>query len=78
MALDGGRLEERLGGDASTVETGAAERILLDHRHCETGGSAVQGGGVTARTATDHDQIERVTHSGNRSGVTAEYRTDVG
>src|SRR5207302_6594357 len=45
-AVDGGRLEELLGRDATPVEAGTADLLLLDHGDVEAGGSAVEGGGI--------------------------------
>jgi len=49
-------LEQFLRRDATDVEARTADLVVLDHRDVETGGCAVQSGGVTTRTATDdHD-----------------------
>ena len=40
VAVHGGGLEERLGGDAATVEAGAPERVHLDERHLGAGRAA--------------------------------------
>ena len=62
VALHGGRLEERLGRDAATVEAGAAERVLLDDGDVETGRGGVQRRPVAAGAAADHHEIELLFH----------------
>ena len=66
VAFDGRCLQERLGGDASSVEAGAAERVLLDQGDLHSGGRGVEGGGVATGAPTDDDEVERVTHDGHR------------
>ena len=58
VAVHGGGLEERLGGDAAPVEARAAEGVHLDQCHLGAGRSGVEGAGVAARTSSDEDEIE--------------------
>jgi hypothetical protein len=57
---DAGRLEEGLGGDAATVETGAAELELLDDGDLETELGGADGGDVAAGAAAEDDEVELV------------------
>jgi hypothetical protein len=66
VALDGGRLEERLGRDAPTVEAGTSEGVLLDEGDLQAGRRRVERRGVPAGAASDDDEIERVTHGRHR------------
>ena len=66
VALHGRGLEERLRRDAAAVQAGAAERVHLDQGHLEPGRCAVQRSAVTAGSATDHHQVELVTHRRSR------------
>jgi hypothetical protein len=52
------RLEKLLGGNATTVEAGAANLVALDQSHIEAGSCAVECGGVTTGTATNYDHIK--------------------
>ena len=47
------RLKEFLGGDATAVETRAADARFLDERDVETGGGSVERRRVPARSATN-------------------------
>ena len=58
VTVDRGRLEERLGRDATTIEAGAADVGHLDQCDLEPGGRGVQRGSVTAGAAADDDEIE--------------------
>ena len=58
------RLEQLLGRDATPVQARAPDLVLLDEGDLETGRSAVQGGGVPARTTTDDDDVELLSHVG--------------
>ncbi len=53
-------LEELLGGDASDVQTGATDLVLLDHGDVQAGGRAVQGRGIAAGATTDDDDVVAV------------------
>ena len=53
-----GGLEELLGRDTSPVQARPADLVALDHGDPQAGRSPVQGGGVPAGTAADHDDIE--------------------
>ena len=52
------RLEELLGRDAAAVQAGAADLVPLDDGDGEPGRGAVERGGVPARPAADHDDVE--------------------
>ena len=60
--LDGashvGRLEELLCGNATAVQAGAAHLVALDDGDIETGGSAVEGGGIATRSSANNDDIK--------------------
>src|SRR5690606_5015460 len=53
-------MKQGLGGDASAVQTGAADLVLLDQRHrlAQLGGT--QSGGVSTATASEDDDVELV------------------
>ena len=70
VTLDRRGLEKRLGRDASPVQTGTTERVLLDQGDLETGRGGVERSGVAARPATDDDDIERITHPLHRIAPT--------
>ena len=54
--VDGRRLQELLGRDATAVQAGTAHLLLLDQRDAQPGAPAVKGGGVAGRpSADDHD-----------------------
>ena len=58
VAVHRRRLEQLLGRDATPVQAGAADLLLLDHGDVETGRRAVQSGRVAARSpADDHDVV---------------------
>jgi hypothetical protein len=40
------------------VEAGAADLLLLDHRHVQAGGGPVEGGGIAAGAPADHHDVE--------------------
>jgi hypothetical protein len=67
VSLYGGCLEEGLGGDAATVQAGAADGALLDHGHLQAGRCGVERRAVATRAAADDDQVELVVTQG--SGV---------
>ncbi len=56
------RLEKGLRRDTATVEAGAAKGVLLDEGDVQARRCSVQGGGIATRTATDHYEVEMVTH----------------
>ena len=56
--VHGRRLEEFLGRDAAPVQAGPADLVPLDDGDREPGCRAVEGGGVAARPAADHDDVE--------------------
>ncbi len=53
-----GGLEELLGRDTPSVQARPAHLVVLHDGDSEPGGSSVEGGGVTAGPAADHDDIE--------------------
>ncbi len=55
---DAGGLEELLRRHAPAVQTGATDLVLLDHRHTQPCGRAVQSGRIPAGTTSDHDNVE--------------------
>ncbi|GMU77940.1 MAG: hypothetical protein AMXMBFR46_07380 [Acidimicrobiia bacterium] len=57
-----GGLEEVLRGDAALVQARPADALLLDDGDLQPGRPPVQRGGVAARTATQHHQVELVCH----------------
>ena len=57
-AVHGGRLEELLGRDAAAVQAGPADLVPLDDGDGQPRGGAVERGGVAARSAADHDDVE--------------------
>ncbi len=71
VAVDRGRLEERLGRDAATVEARPAEGIHLDDRHLDACRRCVERGGVPTGTSADHHEIELLGRRDHlfRSGV---------
>ena len=71
VAVDGRRLEERLGRDAATVEARAAERVPLDHRDLHAGRGGVQRGGVPTGAAADDHEIELL---GRRDHLSRSWR----
>ena len=60
VAVDRGRLEERLGRDAATVEARAAEGVHLDHGDLDAGRRRVERGGVPTGSSADDDEIELI------------------
>src|SRR5271168_3318433 len=68
-----GRVQQRLGRDASDIEAGAAERgAALDtrHFHAELGGA--DGADIAAGPGADDDQVETIAHARGLSGCCAE------
>ena len=64
VAIHGSGFQERLGRDASTVETGAPEgRILLHERRLQARRSGIEDSGVAARATTDHHEVELLSHA---------------
>ena len=59
-AVDGGRLQELLGGHAPSVQARPADLVPLDHRDRQSGGCPVEGGRVATGAATDHHDVERL------------------
>ncbi len=57
-AVHRGRLEELLGRDAAAVQAGPADLVPLDDGDGQPRGGAVERGGVAARSAADHDDVE--------------------
>jgi hypothetical protein len=52
-------MEEGLRRDATDVEAGATERIVLLHQgHLESELAGLDGGDIAAGTGTDYDEIE--------------------
>jgi hypothetical protein len=51
-------VEQRLGGDAADVETGAAEEFAFDAGDAHPKLSGADGGGVSAGSSADDDKIE--------------------
>jgi len=49
--------QEFLRGDASDVETGAADQPLLDEAHIEADTGPVERSGIATGAAADHDHI---------------------
>ena len=62
VPLHRSRLEVRLGRDAPTVQTGAADGVALDHRDSQTGRRGVEGGAVPGRATADDHQVELFLH----------------
>ena len=58
VAVDGRRLQELLGRDATPVQAGAAHLVLLHEGDVQTDGRAVQGCGIAAGATSDHREIE--------------------
>ena len=56
--VDGGRLEELLGGDTAPMETGAADLLLLDDRDRQAGCACVQRRRIASRPTADHYDVE--------------------
>jgi hypothetical protein len=54
---DAGRLQKRLGGDASPVEAGAPEGVLLDERHLGAHSGRADRGGIAPHAAADDDDL---------------------
>ncbi len=54
------RFEELLSGDASSVQAGAADFLLLDHRNPQAGQAAPQRRRIAGRSAADNHYIERL------------------
>ena len=52
-----GRLEEFLCGNASDIQAGAAQGAVFDQPDVESDPCAVQGRGVAAGAAADHDDV---------------------
>ena len=53
-------LEERLGGDAATVEAGPPEGVFLDDRHPHARRCGIERGAVATGASTDDDEIELI------------------
>jgi hypothetical protein len=54
-----GGVQQRLSGDASSVEARATDLVFFDERDAHTEFHATNSCGVTTTTATENDEIER-------------------
>jgi hypothetical protein len=52
--------EELLGGNATTVQAGAADFVTLDQGNGKAGRGAVEGGGVSTRSPTNNDDVKQL------------------
>src|SRR6188508_95370 len=55
---EGRRFEQRLGRDATAVEAGAADLVLVDECHLQPELARPERRGIPARARTEHDEIE--------------------
>ena len=60
LLVDLGGVQQRLGGDAATVQAGATKTILLDQSHLESQLGCSDGGDVAACACAQDDDVEPV------------------
>ena len=63
VTIDLGGVEQRLGGDAAPVQTGAAYLTALHHGRMQAQRRGPEGGGIAAGAGADHDQLIVHAHS---------------